>query len=193
MELLPSSSIVLRKFSGLQRYVDGGMRYLKCIKHGGLLLIMGDSPQDVIAAASLELIKVVGILKVGARESAERMLRRESQHLAAVLVVRHVEPALEKGHGPPPNLVLREAGIIVVLVVTWRTSRPPPLDDVLRPGRRRSGLRNVLLVLDGGDGGLAVEADEDEVDPETDCEQGEDDAVRARFRHDGDLEESDFA
>ena len=49
------------------------------------------------------------------------------------------------------------------------------------PARRR----RVLLVLDCRDGGLAVEADDDEVDPQADGEQGEDNAVRARFRHDG--------
>ena len=164
---------------------------VKFVKKLKLQVISGHSPQDVIfindAISSREFIEIVGIFKVGAREAAERMLGRKSQHLAPVLVVRHVELALDERLGPLLNL----APLIIMIVYSGPTAkRSPPLYDFLRLGRcgrfrilaPRPG---VLLVPDGGDGGLAVEADDDKVDPQAEGEQGQDDAVGARFRHDG--------
>ena len=101
-----------------------------------------------------------------------------------------VVPALEQRLRPLSHLRLGDAvQNTTILFVADTASRPPPLGDVLRPGRRpRRSLGGVflpLLVLDGGDGGLAVEAEEEEVDEEAEGEQGQDDAVRARLRHDG--------
>ena len=63
---------------------------------------------------------------------------------------------------------------------------PPPLHNCLRPRRsRRRGLPSLhqaLLVPDGRDGGLAVEADGGEVDPQGEGDGGEEEAVRARAR-----------
>ena len=103
----------------------------------------GHSPRDVAViipvaggTSSRDFIEIVGIFKVGAREPGKRMLDVDADHLAPVLVSRHVQLALGERLGPLMDLAF---SVIFVVVETGpSTKSSPPHNDFLRLGRRRA-------------------------------------------------------